>query len=87
MDAAESVAARPSAGAARLILLDGVRVPAEPPGLILAIIALSSEPRELMAAFRASGRGGRKGGKFELTEEQRQEIREAFDLFDTGERR
>ena len=38
-----------------------------------------------MAAYRASARGGRKGGKFELTEEQRQEIREAFDLFDTGE--
>lgn len=39
----------------------------------------------VMAAFRASARGGRKAGKFELTEEQRQEIREAFDLFDTGE--
>lgn len=27
--------------------------------------------------------GGAKGKKFELTEEQKQEIREAFDLFDT----
>jgi centrin-1 len=26
---------------------------------------------------------GAKGKKFELTEEQKQEIREAFDLFDT----
>ncbi len=32
------------------------------------------------AAKRA---GGAKGKKFELTEEQKQEIREAFDLFDT----
>jgi hypothetical protein len=32
------------------------------------------------AAKRAAGA---KGKKFELTEEQKQEIREAFDLFDT----
>lgn len=31
----------------------------------------------------ASKRGGAKSKKFELTEEQKQEIREAFDLFDT----
>lgn len=31
----------------------------------------------------ASGRPAKKGGKPELTEEQKQEIREAFDLFDT----
>merc|ERR1719164_441664 len=31
----------------------------------------------------ASSRGKGKGGKAELTEEQKQEIREAFDLFDT----
>ena len=31
----------------------------------------------------AAGRGKGKGGKAELTEEQKQEIREAFDLFDT----
>ena len=31
----------------------------------------------------ASGRAKTKGGKPELTEEQKQEIREAFDLFDT----
>merc|ERR1719465_231259 len=32
----------------------------------------------------AAGRGGaQKSKKFELTEEQKQEIREAFDLFDT----
>ena len=31
----------------------------------------------------AAGRGKGKGGKPELTEEQKQEIREAFDLFDT----
>jgi hypothetical protein len=37
-----------------------------------------------MAAFKARS-GAKKTGKFELTEEQRQEIREAFDLFDTGE--
>ncbi|CAN0418708.1 unnamed protein product, partial [Ectocarpus sp. 12 AP-2014] len=30
-----------------------------------------------------SKRGGAKSKKFELTEEQKQEIREAFDLFDT----
>lgn len=30
-----------------------------------------------------AGRGKAKGGKPELTEEQKQEIREAFDLFDT----
>lgn len=42
------------------------------------------------AAYRrpaAGGAGGKadakKGAKFELTEEQKQEIREAFDLFDT----
>jgi len=35
-------------------------------------------------AGRAAGGGGKGGGaKFELTEEQKQEIREAFDLFDT----
>lgn len=37
----------------------------------------------------SSKRGGAKSKKFELTEEQKQEIREAFDLFDTdgsGER-
>mmetsp|Transcript_22207 Transcript_22207/g.88118 ORF Transcript_22207/g.88118 Transcript_22207/m.88118 type:complete len:186 (-) Transcript_22207:1042-1599(-) len=38
-------------------------------------------------AYAAGSRGGRcgsqKGKKFELTEEQKQEIREAFDLFDT----
>ena len=32
---------------------------------------------------RKGGRKGGDGGKFELTEEQKQEIREAFDLFDT----
>jgi hypothetical protein len=31
----------------------------------------------------ASKKAGAKGKKFELTEEQKQEIREAFDLFDT----
>lgn len=31
----------------------------------------------------ATKKGGAKGKKFELTEEQKQEIREAFDLFDT----
>jgi Spy/CpxP family protein refolding chaperone len=36
-------------------------------------------------AKRTTGRtgGGGKTKKFELTEEQKQEIREAFDLFDT----
>ena len=33
--------------------------------------------------FQASKKGGSKSKKFELTEEQKQEIREAFDLFDT----
>ena len=32
---------------------------------------------------RPHARRQQKGGKFELTEEQKQEIREAFDLFDT----
>ena len=37
-----------------------------------------------MACVQASAkRGGAKSKKFELTEEQKQEIREAFDLFDT----
>ena len=37
-----------------------------------------------MSAARGGARGGKaKGGKPELTEEQKQEIREAFDLFDT----
>jgi Ca2+-binding EF-hand superfamily protein len=38
-----------------------------------------------MQALRRSGGGGGKDrkAKFELTEEQKQEIREAFDLFDT----
>ncbi len=31
----------------------------------------------------ATGSGATKSKKFELTEEQKQEIREAFDLFDT----
>lgn len=38
-------------------------------------------------AYRGRAAGGgkadKKGAKFELTEEQKQEIREAFDLFDT----
>ena len=33
--------------------------------------------------LQASKKGGSKSKKFELTEEQKQEIREAFDLFDT----
>lgn len=45
----------------------------------------------LQASFRKPAAGGagagagkdKKGAKFELTEEQKQEIREAFDLFDT----
>ena len=37
-----------------------------------------------MSAARGGARGGKaKGGKPELTEEQKQEIKEAFDLFDT----
>lgn len=36
-----------------------------------------------MLQAAASKRGGAKSKKFELTEEQKQEIREAFDLFDT----
>lgn len=35
------------------------------------------------ASYRGRGRGDKKSQKFELTEEQKQEIREAFDLFDT----
>jgi centrin-1 len=35
------------------------------------------------ASRRRKGRKGGDSGKFELTEEQKQEIREAFDLFDT----
>merc|ERR1712023_251331 len=42
---------------------------------------------EIMSGYRGRGSGAAKGAqkskKFELTEEQRQEIREAFDLFDT----
>lgn len=38
----------------------------------------------MQAAYRRPGKpGDKKGAKFELTEEQKQEIREAFDLFDT----
>ena len=40
----------------------------------------------IVQAYRGGGRAGRadkKAQKFELTEEQKQEIREAFDLFDT----
>jgi Ca2+-binding EF-hand superfamily protein len=37
----------------------------------------------MSSARRAPARGKAKGGKAELTEEQKQEIREAFDLFDT----
>ena len=33
--------------------------------------------------FQSKKSGTSKGKKFELTEEQKQEIREAFDLFDT----
>merc|ERR1719199_2221819 len=36
-----------------------------------------------MAYYRRPVRRQQKGGKFELTEEQKQEIKEAFDLFDT----
>lgn len=37
-----------------------------------------------MAAYRKPAqKAGEKKAKFELTEEQKQEIREAFDLFDT----
>jgi len=35
------------------------------------------------AFIKATKKGGAKSKKFELTEEQKQEIREAFDLFDT----
>merc|ERR1712178_67520 len=42
---------------------------------------------EIMSGYRGRGSGAAKGarpaGKNELTEEQKQEIREAFDLFDT----
>ena len=41
----------------------------------------------LQSGYRGRGSGAAKGakkpGKSELTEEQKQEIREAFDLFDT----
>jgi centrin-1 len=39
----------------------------------------------LLQAYRkpAGKAGDKKAAKFELTEEQKQEIREAFDLFDT----
>ncbi len=37
----------------------------------------------LFSFLQASKKAGAKGKKFELTEEQKQEIREAFDLFDT----
>lgn len=36
-----------------------------------------------LQAARGKGRGGSKNKKTALTEEQKQEIREAFDLFDT----
>ncbi|GMI40965.1 hypothetical protein TrCOL_g10159 [Triparma columacea] len=36
-----------------------------------------------MAYSSSRGKAGGKSKKFELTEEQKQEIREAFDLFDT----
>lgn len=39
--------------------------------------------RQLQAYRRAGGRSDKKSAQFELTEEQKQEIREAFDLFDT----
>merc|ERR1712139_192330 len=42
---------------------------------------------EIMSGYRGRGSGASKGakkaGRTELTEEQKQEIREAFDLFDT----
>merc|ERR1711966_90033 len=42
---------------------------------------------EIMSGYRGRGSGAAKGakkaGKSDLTEEQKQEIREAFDLFDT----
>eukprot|EP00995_Heteronema_vittatum_P013591 NODE_980_length_1113_cov_398.797932_g678_i0.p1 GENE.NODE_980_length_1113_cov_398.797932_g678_i0~~NODE_980_length_1113_cov_398.797932_g678_i0.p1 ORF type:complete len:177 (+),score=77.68 NODE_980_length_1113_cov_398.797932_g678_i0:72-602(+) len=41
-------------------------------------------PRQTAATTgRAAGGGGKRKQKFELNEEQKQEIREAFDLFDT----
>lgn len=39
--------------------------------------------RESSTQASSTKRGGAKSKKFELTEEQKQEIREAFDLFDT----
>jgi len=48
--------------------------------------AAAEGPRQDSMATRKpqpAGRGKGKGGKPELTEEQKQEIREAFDLFDT----
>eukprot|EP00939_MAST-03C_sp_MAST-3C-sp1_P000992 g992.t1 len=44
-------------------------------------ISLSSTSNHLQTSLRR--KGASKKSKFELTEEQKQEIREAFDLFDT----
>ena len=41
------------------------------------------QPPPLQAYSSSRGKAGGKSKKFELTEEQKQEIREAFDLFDT----
>lgn len=45
---------------------------------MLCVLVLQSYSRQ-----NRGGRGAAKNKKFELTEEQKQEIREAFDLFDT----
>ena len=44
---------------------------------------LSRTPPKNLSKQASKSKGGAKAKKFELTEEQKQEIREAFDLFDT----
>lgn len=47
------------------------------------ILCFALPPLQAMARGGAAAARGKASKKFELTEEQKQEIREAFDLFDT----
>ena len=56
-------------------------------GLHLVMLQITVPPRnnthQAYNKKAGAGKGKQKSKKFEFTEEQKQEIREAFDLFDT----
>ena len=62
-----------------------LRPPATPSSFPLTAVVTCGYDARVYQAYNRNrgGRADKKAQKFELTEEQKQEIREAFDLFDT----